>query len=114
MTTPLSERAKRRLMALAVIVPAFLLLLGAEIYIRVTTRYEDLWALTGRSVAKRPISDWTGVKLWQTFSSSDSTSVFQFSFFSGSFSGTRSATTRTGLPSVQSPFALDPRPISGT
>jgi lysophospholipase L1-like esterase len=58
MTTPLSERAKRRFLALAVTVPSLLLLLGAEIYIRATTRYEDLWALTGRSVARKPISDW--------------------------------------------------------
>jgi lysophospholipase L1-like esterase len=63
MTTPpgdpgISLSAKRRLTALVAIVPCLLLLLGAEIYVRVTTKYEDLWALTGRSVAKRPIADW--------------------------------------------------------
>lgn len=54
----LSLRAKRQLTALVAIVPVLLLCLGAEIYVRVTTRYEDLWALTGRSVARRPIADW--------------------------------------------------------
>ena len=54
----LSLRAKRRLTALAAIIPSVLLLLIAEIYVRVTTRHEDLWALTGRSVARRPIADW--------------------------------------------------------
>jgi lysophospholipase L1-like esterase len=63
MSTPtgepgLSLRAKRRLTALVAVVPSLLLLLTGEIYVRATTRFEDLWALTGRSVATRPIADW--------------------------------------------------------
>ncbi len=54
----LSLRAKRWLTALAAIIPSVLLLLAAEIYVRVTTRHDDLWALTGRSVAKAPAADW--------------------------------------------------------
>ena len=54
----LSLRAKRRLTALAAIVPSILLLLAAEIYVRLTSPYDDLWALTGRSVARQPIADW--------------------------------------------------------
>jgi lysophospholipase L1-like esterase len=63
MSTPtresgLSLRAKRQLTALAAIVPSVLLFLAAEIYVRVTSPHDDLWALTGRSVAKQPIADW--------------------------------------------------------
>jgi GDSL-like lipase/acylhydrolase family protein len=54
----LSLRAKRRLLALVAIGPSLLLLLAAEIYIRATTRHEDLWALTGRAVARQSIADW--------------------------------------------------------
>ncbi len=54
----LSLAAKRRLTLLVAVVPSLLLVLAAEIYVRVTTRYEDLWALTGRAVASRPIADW--------------------------------------------------------
>jgi lysophospholipase L1-like esterase len=63
MSTPtgdqgLSLSTKRQLTAMVVIVPSVLLLLAAETYIRVTTKHEDLWALTGRSVAKMPLADW--------------------------------------------------------
>jgi lysophospholipase L1-like esterase len=54
----LSLRTRRRLLALMVIVPSLLMILGVEIYVRATTKYVDLWALTGRSVAKRPLADW--------------------------------------------------------
>ena len=54
----LSLRAKRRFTALAAIVPSALLLLAAEIDVRLTSPHDDLWALTGRSVARQPIADW--------------------------------------------------------
>jgi len=57
-TPRLSLRAKRILTALVVILPALLCFLAAEIYVRVTTPIDDLWALTGRSVAYRPLADW--------------------------------------------------------
>jgi hypothetical protein len=54
----LSDRTKRWLTALVAVLPPLLFFLGAEIYLRVTSPYEDLWALTGRSVAYKPIADW--------------------------------------------------------
>ncbi len=54
----LSLSVKRRLTALIAILPGALLLVGSEVYVRATSRHEDLWALTGRAVARRPIADW--------------------------------------------------------
>jgi len=57
-TPGLSDRAKRWLTAVVATAPPLLFFLGAEIYVRVTSKYEDLWALTGRSIASQPIADW--------------------------------------------------------
>jgi hypothetical protein len=55
----LSERTKRLLLVAFVVVPALLLFAAGEIYVRVTTPYDDLWALTGRSVSTLPLGTGT-------------------------------------------------------
>ena len=55
---PLSLQAKRALAAFLVAVLALLLFVGAEAFVRITRPHDDLWALTGRSVASHPIGDW--------------------------------------------------------
>ena len=54
----LSLQAKRVLAAFLVAVLALLLFAAAEAYVRITRPHDDLWALTGRSVASHPIMDW--------------------------------------------------------
>ncbi len=57
----LSPGAKRLALVAVVVVPAFLLFLAGEIYVRVTSPKDDLWALTGRAVGSHPIADWAFV-----------------------------------------------------
>jgi hypothetical protein len=55
---PRSLQAKRALAAFLVAVLALLLFVGSEAFVRITRPHDDLWALTGRSVASHPIGDW--------------------------------------------------------
>lgn len=54
----LSARIKHLLLVAVVVVPALLLFAAGEIYVRITSPYDDLWALTGRSVSTHPIAEW--------------------------------------------------------
>ena len=53
-----SPRLKRALTALVISVPAVLLMLTAEVYLRLTTPYDDLWALTGRRGSSNAVAQW--------------------------------------------------------
>src|SRR5215471_11080551 len=63
----LSLRAKRVLAAFLVAVLALLLFAAAEAYVRITRPHDDLWALTGRSVASHPIMDWYFVDAFSAY-----------------------------------------------
>jgi hypothetical protein len=63
----LTLRAKRLLTATIVVVPALLLVIGAEIYVRVTSPHDDLWALTGRSVSLNPAADWAFIDAFSAY-----------------------------------------------
>jgi len=54
-------------LAAVIIVPAFLAFVTAEIYVRVKSPFDDLWALTGRSVSSRPIADWAFLDAFAAF-----------------------------------------------
>lgn len=64
---PRSPRTLRWLMAGAVGLVALLGFVAAEIYVRVTSPIDDLWALTGRTVSSNPIADWAYVDAFSAY-----------------------------------------------
>ena len=63
----LSIRAKVLFTGAAVVILAFLLFAGAEIYVRATKPIEDLWALTGRSAGYHRIHEWANVDAFSAY-----------------------------------------------